>query len=358
LEGGFASALAWLYREGPKHHLSAQNVLTDYNVDVSLFGQFERLHNATGREKAQRSLQNLFDSSMAAMTKTSMRLETLASEIEKSSQKPEQTNVVQRFFSGNKDGNNKEMFTQSSADAMADDVEGNNAGSTSQAAVPFRNPFARKKQHGRTESQTADVSSHDLVVESVEFDGDTPVSSPPSDSTPSNEKPVQSPESIANTTPASEGDKQKANPFSGLGAAINASLKAGTKSSSDASQTSAPIKSIPRNPFARFGGGGGGGSIPLGKNPGMAFNQFRKNTMARMMVPGKESHSTQQSTPSKSPDAGSSSAAPGETPSVDDSKATTTTESTDTDTTTKASTDTDTTTQNNSDEKPARVKKV
>ena len=336
LEGGFASALAWLYREGPKHHLRAQNVLTDFNVEASLFGQFERLHNATGREKAQRSLQNLFDSSMAAVTKTSMRLETLATEIEKSSQKAGQNNAQ---------------------------------------PGPFRNPFLRKR-HSRAESHSSDVSSNDLVLKPAELEGDNAaVAASPSPQT-SNDTPNQSsndkPKPLA---PSSAGsDVEKANPFSGFGAAINSSLKAGTKPSSDSSN----VAKIPRNPFARFGSGGGGGGNSTsgggmanssGKNPSMAshlagFNRFRKNTMARMVVPGKDSQTqsatasttaTMTNQPELSSNGTSSVSTPAPSEAVDDdtrtSAATTMTVTTE---------NNDDTTQSNSDDtqKPAEVAKV
>ena len=79
LLGGFAQAHAWLCRAGPEKGLHAESILEEYNPEVSLFGQFESLSNASGREKAQRSLQGIFDSSMAALTKNAMRLESMAS---------------------------------------------------------------------------------------------------------------------------------------------------------------------------------------------------------------------------------------------------------------------------------------
>lgn len=82
MEGGFASAHAYLCREGPKNHLNVSDILIEYNPDMSIFGRFEKLHNMSSRDKAQRSLQNLFDSSMTALTKHSKRLESLASEVD------------------------------------------------------------------------------------------------------------------------------------------------------------------------------------------------------------------------------------------------------------------------------------
>jgi hypothetical protein len=68
MEGGFASAHAYLCREGPKNHLHVNDVLIEYDPEVSLFGRFEKLHSMSSRDKAQRSLQNMFDSSMTALT--------------------------------------------------------------------------------------------------------------------------------------------------------------------------------------------------------------------------------------------------------------------------------------------------
>eukprot|EP00533_Pseudo-nitzschia_delicatissima_P000534 CAMPEP_0116087090 /NCGR_PEP_ID=MMETSP0327-20121206/5188_1 /TAXON_ID=44447 /ORGANISM="Pseudo-nitzschia delicatissima, Strain B596" /LENGTH=931 /DNA_ID=CAMNT_0003578155 /DNA_START=1924 /DNA_END=4719 /DNA_ORIENTATION=- len=76
LDGGFASAHSYLCREGHKHHLNVNDVLIDYNPEVSLFGRFEKLHSMSRSEKAQRGLQNLFDSSMTALTKHGARLES------------------------------------------------------------------------------------------------------------------------------------------------------------------------------------------------------------------------------------------------------------------------------------------
>mmetsp|Transcript_36703 Transcript_36703/g.41993 ORF Transcript_36703/g.41993 Transcript_36703/m.41993 type:complete len:1016 (-) Transcript_36703:611-3658(-) len=103
MEGGFAAAHACLCREGSKMGLNVNDVLTDYNAEISLFGQFEKLHSLSGRDKAQRSLQNIFDSSMTALTKKSMRFETDSIGVnidEQTQQKGGQKNVVQRFFGG------------------------------------------------------------------------------------------------------------------------------------------------------------------------------------------------------------------------------------------------------------------
>jgi len=113
VEGGFASVHAYLCREGPKTHLHVSNVLIDYNQEVSLFGRFEKLHSMSGRDKAQRALQNLFDSSMTALTKNSMRLE------EQTNQKSGTKSAVQRFF-GAKMGNDVDGKNNIPSSAMHD----------------------------------------------------------------------------------------------------------------------------------------------------------------------------------------------------------------------------------------------
>ncbi|CAJ1904625.1 unnamed protein product [Cylindrotheca closterium] len=100
VNGGFATMHAFLSREGPGINLEPQLVLADYNPELSVFGQFETVYSSSGRQKAQRKLQNLFDTSMAAMTLNTMRLEKAVSpEAANDSQTPNsEQNLVSRFF--------------------------------------------------------------------------------------------------------------------------------------------------------------------------------------------------------------------------------------------------------------------
>jgi hypothetical protein len=259
VSGGFAAAHAFLCREGHTVHLRANDVLADYNPESSLFGQFEKLHSASGREKAQRSLQNLFDSSMTVITKNSMRLETLASELsntnmeDNSNQKVGQKNVVQRLFRG-----------------TADEKQG---------------VLIETKEESRS-----------LAVESSDNEENpgrtrTDASVPPS--------PVKGKEENVTMQQKSESSagQQKANPFSGLGAALNNSLKVNKASTpSTAASAPAPAPAPVRNPFAMFGNLGSTQNPTTKaekKGPGMTnhfagFNQLRKNTMARIRVPGND----------------------------------------------------------------------
>lgn len=147
MEGGFASAHAYLCREGPKNHLNVNDVLIDYDPEVSLFGRFEKIHSMSSRDKAQRSLQHLFDSSMTALTKHSMRLDLLTSDVdngvtdEQTQQKTSTKNAVQRFFRGKDEGSveDKKSGRFEKSEVREDRKQRQNPGS-------FRDTFARKMQ--------------------------------------------------------------------------------------------------------------------------------------------------------------------------------------------------------------------
>ncbi|MGK3742495.1 MAG: hypothetical protein ACI90V_009351 [Bacillariaceae sp.] len=246
MEGGFAAAHACLCREGPKMGLKVNDVLTDYNPEISLFGQFEKLHNLSGRDKAQRSLHNFFDSGMTALTKNTMRLETLSSEFagdnidEQTQQKGGQKNAVQRFFRGRK--------LQTLRDGT-----------------------------GRSNS-TMEESSKSIVVESAELNNNHPSSSSMLHNSPRDE-----------TSPV-KADKNEDN--SSSEAATNGTQKSEAQiiRSQDASSAPAQTKGLAgRSPFSRFGSLGIGHNVKRREsNSGHAnniagsLNTFRKNTMARM----------------------------------------------------------------------------
>ncbi|KAL3917799.1 MAG: hypothetical protein SGILL_004539 [Bacillariaceae sp.] len=281
LEGGFAAAHAYLCRDGPKVHLHARNVLTDYDPEESIFAQFERAKTSTGKEKAQRSLQHMFDSGMTALTKSTMRFETTSSEVgsgnaeDQPEPKGEPKHSVRRFFGGNREENEEK-----------EEVSKTETPQPSQPGIPFRNPFARKGQASKVgnKSDSGDLStssthseSKEPNVESLSLTDEHQTKAPiahqtgkedPGASTPAPPKPQEA-------TNAS----QRKGGFSGLGSALNNSMKAAHKP-----QTA-------RNPFARFGGlGSNAAAKKTGetKGPGMAnhlagLNQFRKNTMATVM---------------------------------------------------------------------------
>lgn len=82
LDGGFCAAHSWLVRQGVHRHLDAKQVLVDYQPEASLFGQLESLHNATAKEKAQRKMANLLESSLVTMTRRAAQIENIAKDKE------------------------------------------------------------------------------------------------------------------------------------------------------------------------------------------------------------------------------------------------------------------------------------
>lgn len=278
LIGGFAQAHAWLCRAGPQKNLSPRNVLTSYNPEVSLCGQFETLHNASGREKAQRALQNLFDSSMTALTKNAVRFESLASEVGTGDNQPRRKqnagqNMVTRFF-GVSDQSNKQEAVKSAG-------EQSGIGESSQApsAPTFLNPFVRKPQSvNETPQKVARSNSQEpsntLEEEYVDFDK------------PDKELPKATCDQSIGSAPAMQRQQPvepKVNPFSGL---LNNSKKP-SQVASDTGSSNMNANGLPRNPFVRFGMSSIGKAQREKKGVGMAnrfsgLNQLRKNTVARM----------------------------------------------------------------------------
>eukprot|EP00977_Amphora_coffeiformis_P012994 scaffold3337_cov169-Amphora_coffeaeformis.AAC.4 len=228
LDGGFAAAHSWLVREGPNHHLDVSSVLVDYDAEKSIFGQMEKLHTASATEKASRAMQSLMEKSIVAMTLQARNFERLASDMEqgkgrfgmsfltkrsnsqslgigtdnsKSNDENKGTRFVNPF--ANKSNENAggidqgprfgNMFgRQKSSEIDAESYPSNGAPSSGDAgAAPFRNPFARKQESEGEKGADQDTSAQNTSVDSanVEHDGGA--------------KPAL------------------ANPFKGLGAAIN-----------------------------------------------------------------------------------------------------------------------------------------
>jgi hypothetical protein len=284
LEGGFAAAHAYLCREGPKNHLRVSDVLTDYDPEISMFAEFERLHNSTGRDKGQLSLQNLFDSGMTALTKNSMRFESLASELssgttdDQTVHKSGQRNVVARFFGGTRE----ELIEESEVVAVAEE----HSNAESHHSVSFLNPFARKTQSSSGTSFSKSESSDSIIVESVEFDDDGNATTPspqihPEEPTTSGPCSGESIFAVKNSKTHGTGIGQNKTTSFGFGAALNNPSKS---QMTTAAPVTAPAK--PLNPFARFGSLGTKG-----------LNQFRKNTMARMMTTETQSEQSSSSQP-------------------------------------------------------------
>eukprot|EP00980_Cylindrotheca_fusiformis_P018941 scaffold6331_cov195-Cylindrotheca_fusiformis.AAC.5 len=279
VDGGFAAMHSFLCREGPNIHLHAENVLTDYNPEVSLFGQFEKVHNSTGREKAQRKIQNLFDSSMAALTMNTKRFEkssTTESSNEQQNVQKGGHNVVTRFF-----GRSEQFSKGSSANSSAETAQqstrefGKSAAlventvaqedlsnaakeKTSTNPVAFRNPFSRKNPEKQESNSSLEVESVDFEnLQQLPQGGSDRASSPnllkqPSPSSfsifkqghvvPKNENEI---DKTAQTKDSAETTKSR---FGGLGAKFKE-----LKVKKETAEENGDQSILSRNPFSMFG---------------------------------------------------------------------------------------------------------
>jgi hypothetical protein len=226
---------------------------------------------------------------------------------------------------GNKKGD-------SSEEPPSDAVQPPPTETDSAATSSFRNPFARKQVEASQESDESRKHADQAPTSNAAGTASEPVETSP----PGEEVPVVSLQSTSvqpgpnpfamfrqnsgkrkdetpsvGATPTITEAKPVSNPFKGLGAALNNSMKSTTNSNNNnenpttaASSTTAaaePTKPnvvpnmLKRNPFARFGSGGGGGTIKdateaskataSAENPKGGFaglNSFRKNALARI----------------------------------------------------------------------------
>lgn len=250
LEGGYAGALSWLYREGRTHHLHPSSVLVDYDPEQSLFGQLETLHNSSATEKVQKKMQKLLESSLVTVTKHAQTFEKLSSTVEGSVEK--------------------------------DSGTGNNVTS-------FINPFV-----GKSENVSIQPESSQPIVQQPTTDTGSKmqVNNPFKGFGAALNNTLKSASTIA------AGNNSAAGNYS-YGNTANSTTSDGEAKSS--SSTTALPNVLKRNPFSRFGGTGtttnddakktptveGSTSINSGTPsivvPGFgSLNQFRKTTMARM----------------------------------------------------------------------------
>ena len=296
LEGGFAAAHSWLVREGPKHHLSASSVLVDYDPENSLFGQMETYHNASGKEKAQRTMQKMLENSLVSMTRSAQRLEKLASDMEQGdgSQGLARINIFRR---------GKSLDTKADSGKMTEPRD-YKIGEENRPA--FKNPIAMlRRQYSDDRDETSkspfqeDGDQPDAITNSEE-NKETPPKREVSAAEPSRPGPKAEKKEQGDTKPMN-------NPFKGFGAAFNNTVKVANSNNTNTGTTDAqsdvnPTQAVgvpnvlKRNPFARFGGGGSKQQQPQAAPPekkqpsatataarGLAgLNQFRKSTMARM----------------------------------------------------------------------------
>lgn len=276
LDGGFAAAHSWLVREGPNHHLDVSSVLVDYDAERSIFGQMEKLHNASATEKASRAMQSLMEKSIVAMTIQARNLERIASDMEQgkgrfgmgflSNRAKSQTvsteksknndeNKGPRFVnlfankSNDSSGTNADvnqgsrfgnMFSRQKTDE--DDAESNPAKSAlssgDPAPVPFRNPFARKEGEGEKAADQGTSMSRASIDDGTDIDG----GAKPAIANPFkglgvaiNNTVNRSNEGSATTVDNPQGDNKPAlptNPFKGLGAKLNNTMNRNAESTS------------------------------------------------------------------------------------------------------------------------------
>lgn len=286
LDGGFAGAHSWLVREGPKFNLKASSVLVDYDANKSPFGQMEGYHSASTTEKAQRVMQNLLESSLVSMTKRAKQLESLATESKETEASAAALPIRMPIFLRGK-STEKDESTQATTD-------------TEGSATTIKNPFAGLVRPGSSMSEKNDGNS--------EKPSSSPSSSatPATATTPSLANPLKnnpfkgmgaalnnSLRKDPNSSVPATGDIAANNPFRGFGAALNQTVSRAAESTpaAEAGSTSKPNSAavaasnmLKRNPFARLGGNKGA-AAPAVKEGGLrlgGWGQLGKNTMARM----------------------------------------------------------------------------
>ena len=311
LDGGFAAAHSWLVRHGKEHHLSASSVLIDYDSEASLFGQMETYQNASAKERTQRSMQKILDSSLVSMTRSVQRLERLTAD----RSDHQGRSAFKNPFAGRLGNKRNSVATETEKDTADHSAEPTDPRDSSGGML--KNPFAvlRRSLSGDDADSTEDkvettgtATAHD--------DKSEPGAPPPTATSPSTNPFGRFRQGVGKATTPKEAKDEDAtqmeakpmnNPFKGIGAAFNTSIKTAP---SDTPKTGAndakPASTVPnvlkRNPFARFGGGGGGGNkqqqpkappekttleTTTGSRGGFAgLNQLRKSTMARMRSGG------------------------------------------------------------------------
>ena len=104
LRGGFAAAHAYLSRNDIG--MTPQDVLVDYDQDLSLFSQLENARqeeeqykNAPTREKTARTLQKIIDNSMVRLTLEEQRINNLANNLAKPETRDKMKESVSNFLS-------------------------------------------------------------------------------------------------------------------------------------------------------------------------------------------------------------------------------------------------------------------
>ncbi|CAB9517277.1 expressed unknown protein [Seminavis robusta] len=291
LEGGFASAHAWLVREGPKKGFDVKSLLVDYNTDVSLFGQMEKIRMEQKGQavyKTQRALHNLLETSMATLVRGKMQLEgSFAQE-------------VQATVAANNSNNNKKSTI--GAATLQDETAGGGGitsftsffGRRQQVAAVDNNKAPPKQDPPADNKDKAEATTNNNISKT-----NPPAPVPAAQQAPQNrfskwrqaaasaiqetaQQPA-APASAATTTPQNQQQPQQAKPkppaptgnrFGGFGGLLNRSTSQDTDPNNSA-QTK-PQPAMRRNPFARFGGGAAATTEPAKGAAASGFGGFMK----------------------------------------------------------------------------------
>lgn len=268
LEGGFVQAHAWLCREGPQRHLNVSSVLVDYDPE-SFFGRMESNLKLSRGEKAQRSMQNMFDASMTSITKKMISLESLSSELDSTEgrQKVQKSvaESVTKFFA--KKDDQQGDIVASRAESAAENAEVKdgdedametididaeaNAGAAKKGPV-FRNPFAGRRSVAPEKTITIEASAVDFAP--VEESLEKAAVAPPSAATSPLSRFTKKDSSTSQESKESKPQPKKPSPigpslnrFAGLGASLANSMKNNDGAKPKANNV------LKQNPFARFG---------------------------------------------------------------------------------------------------------
>ena len=289
LEGGFASAHAWLVREGAKKGFDVKSLLVDYDPDVSLFGQMEKIRvdfKAQAAYKTQRALQSLLDQSLYTIVRGKMLLEeemveavvaatsigansndTSAAAAATTTTRPAQ---VQRQSSkdGTLPGGLSSFFgrrqqqpaaavagTSNTNAGQASSSEGENKEPT--AAAPAPAPAGANQPNRLTRWRQAAVQ----VINAVDEAAAENVRPPPS---------AAAPAASQQAAPQQQQPQQGGgNRFGALGGMLRSNSTDGSSNSGNNPVIKGPAAVLRRNPFARFGGGAP--AVPAVANPFARF---------------------------------------------------------------------------------------
>ena len=261
LEGGFASAYAFLVREGSKCRITLEEALLDFDESKSIFSQMEILRNSTATERAQRMMQNALDRSVVALTKRAMEIERLASDMEtKDSRGPINLDFFKKRFRNKSDTENHLPAAVSSPNPKTEKVVDEVGGD---------------EDPGENESETKE-RSHEAQIKADPDVNTLPEVVPKNADAATQVNPLASFRKMSERVHRPQGGAK--NPFKGIGAQFNRVARVGPQqqgvaaTSGDVNQsTTANPGLLKRNPFARFG-----------EEKKKGFGEFAKASLSRV----------------------------------------------------------------------------